>query len=261
MAPKQQLTGPDKAAILVMILGEEVAGSLFQFLDDREIKKINQAMDKAIAMILGTKDKFLGIKQAISGKKQPPCTGTPEQIVACEVDRIFAHEVEKMKKASAKIIAMDKQRKILSAKHVRNIREAVERVLLHAYKYAQLVTAFLAYPELEASAKKTICATYGIVLELAEYQFTVTDAKLQWKGTKAMIYEAELKNNPTLSKLGLEKTFVPSLLARVKDLKPLEAVDTQDLPYVFIADHSINVQYTLVYNTARFFNGQFQCGQ
>ncbi|OGR04508.1 MAG: flagellar motor switch protein FliG [Deltaproteobacteria bacterium RIFOXYA12_FULL_61_11] len=46
MAPKQQLTGPDKAAILVMILGEEVAGSLFQFLDDREIKKINQAIAK-----------------------------------------------------------------------------------------------------------------------------------------------------------------------------------------------------------------------
>ena len=38
------ITGPEKAGILLMSLGEEQAGKLFSLLDDEEIKEISQVM-------------------------------------------------------------------------------------------------------------------------------------------------------------------------------------------------------------------------
>src|SRR5258707_4791579 len=40
----RSLTGPEKAAILMMSLGEEHAGRLFELMDDEEIKEISQTM-------------------------------------------------------------------------------------------------------------------------------------------------------------------------------------------------------------------------
>lgn len=46
MAQKTSLTGVDKVAILLLAMGEEVAGALFQHLEAPEIKRINQALAK-----------------------------------------------------------------------------------------------------------------------------------------------------------------------------------------------------------------------
>ena len=40
----RSLSGPDKAAMLLMALGEEAAGRLFAFMDDEEIKELSQTM-------------------------------------------------------------------------------------------------------------------------------------------------------------------------------------------------------------------------
>ena len=38
------ITGPEKAGILLMSLGEEQAGKLFSMLDDEEIKEVSQVL-------------------------------------------------------------------------------------------------------------------------------------------------------------------------------------------------------------------------